>query len=114
MARMTLWHRTDRAAAQDIIENGFRDGEGKYLTKNPYRGVWVSDEPLNVSDGACGDTLLRIDFKGDEAEIAEHEWREEGKGFREWLIPAKLLNERAQVSVDDIEDDEEKIWSNDS
>ena len=106
MARLTLWHRTSRSAAQDIIQNGFRDSKGDYLTRQKYSGVWVADQPLDANEGAFGETLLRVDFHGDEANIAAYEWVEEGKGYREWLVPAKLLNDLAQVSIEDDEEDE--------
>jgi hypothetical protein len=42
--------------------------------------------PLDVNEGAEGDTLLRIDLSMPESDIADYEWIEEGKPYREWLI----------------------------
>jgi hypothetical protein len=64
--------------------------------------VWVSDRPLDESEGArsCHLLVLRLNFT--EAELADYEWVEEGKGYREWLVPAALLNARAQSRFDDV------------
>jgi hypothetical protein len=86
---MRCYHRTD--AADAILAEGWRDMEGTYLTKHVYRGVWVSNTPLDVNEGAVGEAVLLIDVP-DEL-FAEYEWVEEGKGCRESLIPAALLNE---------------------
>jgi hypothetical protein len=91
-----LYHRTD--SAQAIVDNGFRDAEGTYLTGEWHTGVWVSDIPLDVNEGAQGDQVLAVDV-GD-ADLSEWEWIEEGKTYREWLVPADVLNRypvRAEV-----------------
>jgi hypothetical protein len=36
---------------------------------------------------------------GPEGEIADFEWIEEGKSYREWLIPAAMVNSRMTVRV---------------
>jgi hypothetical protein len=85
---MVLYHVTDPEAAGLIERDGFRDGEGSYLTQEPWEGVWLSDRPrvsqvkepavfvLDVPDGLVG----------------EYEWVEEGSGYREFLIPAEVVN----------------------
>jgi hypothetical protein len=70
-----LYHRTANEAAEQILAGGFGDGEGTYMTSNWYRGVWLSDRPLDVDEG------------------------EEGKPYREWLIPAKTVN-RLAIMID--------------
>jgi hypothetical protein len=55
-----------------------------------YTGVWISDLPLGEGEGATGDALFALDI--DEAVIAAYEWIEEGKPYREWLVPAALPN----------------------
>jgi hypothetical protein len=101
---LTLFHRTTTEAAVLILGQGFRDGRGRYLTTQEWTGVWVSDVPLDNNEGATGEALLRIALTLDESEIAHYEWIEEGKGYREWLIPAALLNEHGSVCL--IEDDD--------
>ena len=57
---MILWHRTGKAAAESIFRNGFQDGRGTYMTGREHSGVWLSDQPLDSNEGACGDVLERI------------------------------------------------------
>ena len=57
---MRLFHRTDHADA--ILREGFRDGEGTYMTDTMLRGVWLSNIPLDGNEGANEDQLLLIDL----------------------------------------------------
>jgi hypothetical protein len=92
---MKLYHRTTRANAVAILREGFRDGEGRYGTDQLFRGVWLSDVPLDANDfgGRHEDTVLAVELNCDESRLAEYEWVEEGegKGYREWFILAALL-----------------------
>ena len=45
---------------------------------------------LDANEGAFGDTVIRIRL--DEQEIAQFEWIDEGKTYREWCIPVQLVN----------------------
>jgi hypothetical protein len=90
-----LYHVTyaDRVAA--IVADGFIDGEGTYMTTELWKGVWLSDWPLDENQGARGDRVVEVEF-GDLAPLAEHEWIEENKGYREWHVPAELINTTAR------------------
>jgi hypothetical protein len=92
--RRRYFHQTTRAAADAIMSQGFCDGVGTYGTDREWRGVWISDMPLDSNEGACGETLLQISLNATTAELDWWEWVEEGKGYREWLIPAEFLNSR--------------------
>ena len=48
--------------------------------------------PLDGNEGADDDTLLQLELP--EQTIADYEWIEDGKGYRDWLIPARLVNEK--------------------
>ena len=85
---MKLYHRT--YATKPILAQGFQDREGTYLTNHVWRGVWLSDCPLDINEGAKGDTLLVLVIP--EEVIAPYEWIEEGKGYREFLVPAEVVN----------------------
>jgi hypothetical protein len=85
---MKVYHRTSHSAA--IQRDGFRDATGTYGTDRRFTGVWVSNCPLDIDEGAEGDVLLALDIPADVFE--RFEWKEEGKGYRESLIPAALLN----------------------
>jgi hypothetical protein len=95
---LTLYHRTSEATARKIIANGFRDGRGHYLTDSEHSGVWLSDKPLNVNEGAVGDTIQVVTF-ADGAQLEDFEWVEEGKRYREWLVSADLINRVAKVEM---------------
>ncbi len=43
--------------------------------------------PLDVNEGAKGDALLRVTLELSGEELLKYEWIEEGKPYREWLIP---------------------------
>ena len=96
---MILFHRTSNDKAQTILAQGFRDGVGAYLTLGRWRGVWLSSIPLDENEGAEGDTLLKIDFGISDEELTQWEWVEDGKSYREFLIPADVVNRLSTVKV---------------
>jgi hypothetical protein len=94
---MRFYHHT--AAAKSILSGGFRNATGKYGTDRLWTGVFVSDRPIDAADyGPLPEgTNLRLDTAKDEAFFEFWEWPEEDKGYREWLIPAAVLNEHCTV-----------------
>jgi hypothetical protein len=60
------------------------------LTNETFTGVWFSDQPLDINEGAKEDCVLLIEIP--EGVFAECEWVEEGKPYRESLIPAAIVN----------------------
>jgi hypothetical protein len=94
---MRVYHRTP--AAHQILADGFRDTEGSYLTDRLWKGVWISDRPLD--EGAAGGDVLTLDIPDDV--FREYEWVEEGKPNREALIPAHLLNRYGRPAIGDDE-----------
>lgn len=85
---MLLYHRT--FAAPEILKSGFVDGHGKYLTDRVWCGVWFADRPLDINEGADGDVVLAVDIPDDLLEY--YEWVEENKAYREFLVPAEVVN----------------------
>jgi hypothetical protein len=66
------------------------------LTDQQYSGVWLSD----VSDEQQGGVLLEVNIDLTEEQLAQYEWVEEEKNFyREWLIPAAVVNSKAVVQI---------------
>jgi len=96
---LLVFHRTSQAAAEQILRSGFRDHTARFLTEREWTGVWVSDRPLDNSEGASGDTLLQIEIA--EEILAPYEWVKEGKPYREWLVPAAVLNRDGEVKLAD-------------
>ena len=95
---MKLYHRT--YSAETIIRDGFRDGEGNYPTLDVHHGVWVYDEPLDEQDGALGNVVLVISGVP-EAAVVAFEWLHPDhlRSFREFLVPADVLNRFPIVGV---------------
>jgi transcriptional regulator with XRE-family HTH domain len=93
-----LFHTTTETAQTAIISEGFRDGEGHYMTSRLHRGVWLSDRPLNGCDGAPEEAfLLLVLLSMSDAELRKYEWIEECKSYREFLVPASVINRRAEL-----------------
>lgn len=92
---MKLYHRTP--AADAVLAEGFRDARGNYGMRLELEGVWLSDVPLSEQEGAEGASLLEIII--DETFIADNEVIEVGKPYREWIVPAALLNRSALVRL---------------
>jgi len=108
VSRLILFHRTSEEAARAIVESGFRDNTGTYLTGEEFTGVWLSNRPLDANEGAWGDSLLRVTIDLSESELTAHEWVNEGnESYREWIIPASLINPRAKV---ELVDEDELEW----
>jgi hypothetical protein len=97
---MRVFHRIPYS--QSILENGFRDGEGLYMTTIMHKGVWVSDRPLDIGQGAKGRDLLCLDIPDDVLE--PYEWIEEGKTYREFLLPAEIVNSHGPPDLCDEDD----------
>jgi|SRR6516165_2339787 len=76
-SRTILFHSTTEDAAASILGGGFEDATGNYLTNREWSGVWVSDVPLDVNEGAKGNVLLRIDLAVPDTCLSEFEWVEE-------------------------------------
>jgi len=98
-----VYHATTLANADAIEAQGFRDTTGSYYTSTDHSGVWVSDRPMNEGDGPGLVAWFQIDV--DKATLAGYEWIEEGKPYREWLIPAALVNTWPMRRID-----EDQMW----
>lgn len=95
---LRYFHRTSAHAA--IAADGFRDATDRYMADREFSGVWLSDTPLDRNEGAHGDALLAVDLPAAVAATLDvYEWVEDGKPYREWLVPAALLNDHAQVEL---------------
>lgn len=76
------------------------------MTLELWRGVWFSDVPLDGNEGAEGEDLLSVEIP-DEL-FAEYEWIEDGKPYREALIPAEKVNSLGRPKlIDEFEDERE-------
>jgi hypothetical protein len=94
------YHTTDAAAA--ILGHGFRDATGSYLGLAAWElaGVFLGDRLMDVNEGAKGDEVLQVEFP-DDVDLGDFELIEEHKPYREWCVPAALINEQATVTLID-------------
>jgi hypothetical protein len=101
---MIYYHTTD--AADAILRDGFRDRTASHgFATFVLTGVWLADIPLDVNEGAKGGQVLQVDLP-DDVNLADFELIYEGigMGYREWCVPAALINEHATVML--LNDDE--------
>ena|ERR1700722_20023862 len=94
---MRCYHTT--AAPDAIMQGGFRDATDDYMIGELRTGVWLADRPLGIMDGTADGAVVCIDVP-DEL-FAEYEWIKEGKGYREALIPASLVNRHGPARIAD-------------
>lgn len=70
---------------------GWYDRDGEEVSE----GVWLSDRPLIAKGGLSGsEPLFRLEISEDV--IREYEWVNEpgyAEGYREWLVPAAVVNQ---------------------
>jgi len=98
---MKLYYRTSSKDAQAILDGGFPDGEGTYMTGMIHCGVWLSDRPLDANDGVLGDVIFCVSIP--EALVQEYEWYQDYLSYREFLCPAELVNRHRPFTVVDEE-----------
>ena len=98
---LILYHRTTAENARAIMESGFKNSSGYFLSNRTWSGVWLSARPLDTRDDGEDDNLLMIRLDIPEQQLARWEWMAEGQSYREWLIPAGLINGFMTVTLVD-------------
>ncbi|WP_337144947.1 hypothetical protein [Mesorhizobium sp. Cs1299R1N3] len=82
-----LFHATSSKRAYAILRDGFRDGQGHYMTDISLRGVWLSDRPLDANGGvvlAEETTILAVEL---------------GVPLSKWCVPSDLISQFATIRV---------------
>lgn len=113
---MTVYfHTTD--AAEAILHEGFRDGEGSYmLVGMTLRGVFLADVPVGCNEGAKGEDVLEVVLP-DDVDLDDYEIVDESglATYREWCVPAELINTRGRVRLlspeEEAERTEQWLWA---
>ena len=99
---MRLYHNTTAASAEVILSEGFRDREDRHpLLDRRFRGVWLIDRPDAIDANAVRDTWLVVDipsrivrnFEFPEGVSVDEPPGVEPKGYREFMIPADVVNQ---------------------
>ena len=70
------------------MQQGFRDESETYQNDSDWRGTWLSDLPTGASRG-FGKAVIEVEILEEEA--TKYFWGAE-QGYREYLIPAAVLN----------------------
>ena len=95
-AGMRLYHVTDRASGQLILEQGFQDAEVIHDDRELLIGVWLADRCLADEEdvgprlGPVPDVALCVDVPT--AEVEPYERRDTEKPYREFCVPARVVN----------------------
>jgi len=87
---MKAYHVTSTEAAAAIESDGFGDLTGTYQSDHEWTGVRISNRALDCSEGVYGEADFEMTVEPQA--IADFEWTEEDRGYREWLVPAIWRN----------------------
>ncbi len=82
------FHRTGQLQAEQIVQQGFTDESETHQSGSDWWGTWLSDTPTGVPI-EFGDVVIEVEMPGEEAET--YYWGND-QGYREYLIPAAVLN----------------------
>ena len=98
---MRLYHSTPAGNVPSIRQGGFRDAEGNYLTTSMHRGVWLASRPMDWQDAGFDERAVMsvLEVEIPEELVEPFEWAEEGKPYREFLVPEELVNRSPIQSV---------------
>ena len=65
-----------------------------------FRGVWTTDHRhLEATIPGVGETLIEVTLDVPDTEIEGYEWVDDEKSYREFLLPADLVNTRATLRI---------------
>jgi hypothetical protein len=93
LRRVKVYYITQAENAASVLANGFRDGTGRPASQAEHRGVWVCDRLLVLLSGIELGDVACFEIRVPREWLLRYEWREEGRGYREFLVPAIELNE---------------------
>jgi len=96
---MRVYHATTKERAEAISKEGFKNHAGYYGTTKLFKGVWISNVILDVQV-LRGEKNIIFVLDIPEKIISYYEWIEKDKPYREFLVPAKILNrylEKAKI-----------------
>jgi len=105
---MRLYHVTDRASAEAILKHGFEDAEVIHDDRELLVGVWLADRCLAGEDdvgprrGPVADVALALEVPASLVEAYER--RDRGKPYREFCVPANLVNRHQVAAIQELED----------
>jgi hypothetical protein len=86
-----LYHRTTKAAALRILQQGFRDQSGKRPAFGRWKGVWLSDREPEKVRGIRGRALLIVTIDMSMANLAIYELIVDDQPGRVFVLPAEII-----------------------
>src|SRR5687768_7581613 len=90
---MEFFHVTSAKNASAIEGKGFKDSRGYFMTDSKLKGVWNSDRPLDCNDmGTIIKDPAVFEIEIEESLVQPYEFNDERTSYREWLVPAAILN----------------------
>lgn len=112
---MELFHVTSQQKARLIQRRNFMNGFGSYGVRSTKtsklktsEGVFLADCILDSNEGLPIENPAIFVLNIPEEIIKEYEWHEDKKGYREWCVPAEIVNkyfvDRKIYSEDDVEE----------
>ena len=105
----TFYHGTSAAVADQILVSGFRDAPALWGNDGAIAGIWVSNAPVIAT---YGEVCLRLTFTllpsfFDDYQVVLED-PTTGPGYREWVLPANLINQYANIERYDTDGDTER------
>ena len=97
--KIIFYHRTNTDNARAIVDSGFKNSSGYFMNNRIWTGVWLSSIPVESEPGSADDALLLVKLDIDGRELSRWEWSAEGGSYREWLLPANIINRCATVKI---------------
>jgi hypothetical protein len=85
---------------EQLLSDGFSGGiEDVLIGGILLTGVRLANTPLDGNEGARGTEVLRVEFP-DNVDLDSYElvYEDGGIGYREWYVPAALIETHARVS----------------
>src|SRR3954451_22388956 len=105
---MRLYHVTDRDSGELILEQGFQDAEVIHDDRELLIGVWLADRCLAGENdvgprmGPVPDVAVSIEVPAEGVE--QYERRDPEDPYREFCVPANLLNQHEIERVQNLQD----------
>ena len=102
---MGVYRRTSCAVVCTRVPQRFGDRAGSDMTHRCFQGVLFADGPVDANEGTWGDVVRRVALS--DTVVAEYEWIEDGRPYRESLVSAALVNTcgRPQFLAEEVWDD---------
>lgn len=93
-----LYHHSSRTDAKAILERkAFQDDPGMHGASALAAGIFLSDRPQFPPQSQSREALLVVSVALSNIELQQWEVRHEGQTYRQWCIPAVILNANCTI-----------------